>query len=886
MKTRKLIMAVVALTMSASAAMSFTACNSHKHDYTNWTQTVAPTCTEQGEEVGTCEADGATQTRKIDPIGHNYGEWNVTEPTQTEKGSAVKTCANGEHPLIVVLPELTSNEYTKTVITEAGATKEGTTKYELANDEGTISFNVATAARGVNTFGDVVLAAAENRDKVRSGAVTVPDAVQGDYTYEYGDNYFHVNEMIVVNAFNGTEYVGSEYFLEQDADGNYYIVVADVAESNGGAGGVWEVTKKDVRVAGFAETDKVNSFKNGYPVSINNSLYSYSTNPEAADYYEKTFNSVEDYLLWLYGISQSEKANGEVKSTWNEETGECKLQFSYLGTQRVEKLGEDGRKVYEITNPDPNGNGVDYTQDEDDVPLLQYNDSAIYTDVPALVCIEVNFTVDKDSHVLTSISSTVNKYAQRGLKLADNQPSSDEQAAFAASKPCKYPDAKVYEEVPLFELKNGVYTLIEDNLPKGNELGTVIQTGAYNATQVVKTAQDVVPENPYSAHKVAVNDFSFYDSVYEWTGDYSLQLGPDGQPEKMYAWIKGDKITDPMGEGITMQTDSDPVKLFIDDVTPTTAVANLNKATLTLTDAAGKKITLAMRAWDETSYDGIWGWYDDSESVVYIRNYVNVGTYTLDLTLGETTKSIKITFEPMAPTSFIAKINSYDEEKDTYVETTATKADIFVGEGLSVFAEATGDAYCAVDSGYTVIVKDGSGNHLSTDKYTLLGGANGYSVSFTDAGDYILTLKSDKGDKTADIAVTVTAVPTLDEIVAGNLQHKASNTTASFDTTAKTVEVTVDGKTATFNYVYNETTKEFALTFVAGGSAELNGAVALNINVKNHVVLTYGNGPEPKTYVLTVPSGNPIDEAYDAITSSPWSLKEKLITYTFTKDGV
>ena len=106
------------------------------HDWSEWTVTTSPTCTEKGEEKRTCKRDGcnATETRKIDAaghtsvevaeqpatctepghtagtkcsvcgatlsgmeeipaLGHDWSEWTVTtSPTCTEKGEEKRTC--------------------------------------------------------------------------------------------------------------------------------------------------------------------------------------------------------------------------------------------------------------------------------------------------------------------------------------------------------------------------------------------------------------------------------------------------------------------------------------------------------------------------------------------------------------------------------------------------------------------------------------------------------------------------------------------------------------------------------------------------------------------------------------------------------------------------
>ncbi len=61
-----------------------------------WTETKAPTCTEPGEETGTCHC-GITETREIPATGHTFGEWTETKaPTCTEPGEETRSCACGE----------------------------------------------------------------------------------------------------------------------------------------------------------------------------------------------------------------------------------------------------------------------------------------------------------------------------------------------------------------------------------------------------------------------------------------------------------------------------------------------------------------------------------------------------------------------------------------------------------------------------------------------------------------------------------------------------------------------------------------------------------------------------------------------------------------------
>ena len=63
----------------------------HEHEWSGWTVTTEPTCTEKGEETRSC-ACGETETREVAALGHDY-EAVVTAPTCTEKGYTTYTCS-------------------------------------------------------------------------------------------------------------------------------------------------------------------------------------------------------------------------------------------------------------------------------------------------------------------------------------------------------------------------------------------------------------------------------------------------------------------------------------------------------------------------------------------------------------------------------------------------------------------------------------------------------------------------------------------------------------------------------------------------------------------------------------------------------------------------
>ena len=64
------------------------------HEYGEWTQAKAPSCTEAGEETRTCSRCNGVDVRELAVLGHEYGEWTQTKaPTCTGKGEETRTCS-------------------------------------------------------------------------------------------------------------------------------------------------------------------------------------------------------------------------------------------------------------------------------------------------------------------------------------------------------------------------------------------------------------------------------------------------------------------------------------------------------------------------------------------------------------------------------------------------------------------------------------------------------------------------------------------------------------------------------------------------------------------------------------------------------------------------
>lgn len=209
-------LAVITCACAASigAAFALSACSpkdgdkpvAHVHTYGEWTTVKPAKCEEDGEEQRVCTgceegAEGHTETRVITKLGHNYqeeitnqatcystgtklftcqndsnhqyiesipklpheyGEWDITEPTEKVVGKAVKTCincteeANG-HVYEVELPILGDERYVLTGNTETcGLPGTATYSIDLENEKSeneTFSFLAATKPTGNHPHG-------------------------------------------------------------------------------------------------------------------------------------------------------------------------------------------------------------------------------------------------------------------------------------------------------------------------------------------------------------------------------------------------------------------------------------------------------------------------------------------------------------------------------------------------------------------------------------------------------------------------------------------------------------------------------------------------------------------------------------------------------------
>ena len=97
-----------------------------EHEWGEWIEDIAPTCTEAGQKHHTCTKCGETETEPIEALGHDMGEWNeTTAPTCTEDGEKSSVCNRCGTTLTEPVPALGHdmgewNETTAPTCTEEG----------------------------------------------------------------------------------------------------------------------------------------------------------------------------------------------------------------------------------------------------------------------------------------------------------------------------------------------------------------------------------------------------------------------------------------------------------------------------------------------------------------------------------------------------------------------------------------------------------------------------------------------------------------------------------------------------------------------------------------------------------------------------------------------
>ncbi len=232
---------LLATLLTASVALSVAACGDEDcaHNVGTWEVVTQATCEDEGQRKGVCGIclQEISEVIPVDPAGHVYGAWDIDLPTETEVGSAVRTCTvNTAHTQTETLPVLGDNAYKTTITKRPTPTSLGERTYTL-KDITDIQFTKEIPNTGLETVRDAVDlgVAEESRALIRRGEGTMgwkyyensastPKDLVSNHSYEFGENYTHIED--------GADECQRWYFTKLDDEGEE--VVYGLTDKNAG----------------------------------------------------------------------------------------------------------------------------------------------------------------------------------------------------------------------------------------------------------------------------------------------------------------------------------------------------------------------------------------------------------------------------------------------------------------------------------------------------------------------------------------------------------------------------------------------------------------------------------------------------------------------------
>ena len=804
MKTKKLVMAVVAVTMSASSALAFAGC--HEHEY-KWTDITPATCENAGEQKGVCDC-GDTVTREVEAKGHNYGDWKISKaPTPNVGGKAVKACSNDDGCAVIAadLPKLTIggdgyDDYKETA-TDYGVPLR---TYKLNNSNGNVELDLSVAF----SLDEAIKLAVHNQPKavgadiVRQSKMLVnlnnpninqdliPDEdkiVPPDW-----EGYFYANSSAEIKYEKSDNYMGlvdqsekiAKYYTK-NPDGSIFAV--NERYVGGGSATVLEYVTDDDDHTGLVKRPDLDP-TGTYWFNSDGTLATKETEQgreipvekqiiKENDPQEKFFDGSDFYFVYYHG-SPADRQYGVADFV--------NMLYSYAnnnansGFSSSSEALENGNTKWSFT----------------------YGEASTETTTEKSLCVfEVSFELDTDN-VMVDASVSCKTYV--GNKFVD--------------------------------LDNGQLVVKEgkEDCWKICEQYSVSQSSSYES--------GVAPTNPYKYEDMLLTSFGYSFGKFMYSDPV--------KGESVYSSITPDK------NGVYEFNPNEGVSIFLENIEPADKY-NLYFDPVQIflydanTDNLVEEIIMDQNRSTEGHFDGTL----NRDNGVFSFKSLLAGEYKLVMKTANLQKEAKINVPFIAPTEFVPNVYSYDEiqQKSTWVPA-ATDKEVYEGQSLYF------NSYCAhpfyEDKSYTVNVTKGGLNVtadvMSEDE------VEGQSVSkfnATTAGEYTVTLTSNTGAVKTSFKVTVNAAPVIGELLTGTYSNSDAVVSVEFTpessgATAGALVIDLNGDTINANYAYDSATGNVNLTDVTGATGD-NLNFHLEITEAFNLFLVYENdkGKETKIYV-------------------------------------
>ncbi|MGN0823620.1 MAG: hypothetical protein ACI4MB_00970 [Candidatus Coproplasma sp.] len=843
----KFLKSLVALTCVATLGLGVIAgCNSEpecEHVYT-WTVHAGDesTCTTPGKRTGVCGICGDVKEEElpVDENAHSFtGEWQITKPTESADGLAVKTCANNpEHKAEVTLPQVTisGKGYDKkefiTVPTTATA---GEMKLWLNSAYGEISFTVNLAKRKLDNMEDAVILASSLKDNVRSssgGFTQEKNGIVNSFSYYFGDDYTYIN--------SGADNI--EYWYSLDEEGNVFAMSKKTGDTYASV-----VTSPD--------KDLLNGFHYNSGVNISsfygaeNGLYNLYTIAQdgrednvTVDYKEieevkpEKGGAVND--IWFSFGYRAEEWFARIKvqfSTYNDGTlknltVETEIIRAYMfateedGTPIYYKEGDGYTDKFGIEHKQAVGDivfGYEYPTDfSSGAPAYEYDKDGnlVYEQVDDLGRV-IYITEEDGKKVYRPV------LGGKEVELADGSVDYVIQYGDPLTEEPTLHDVYLYDAYGMQLLDS-----------KGNPVRKIMAKGGYPVTkhysdehdevsyrtvtftQTKKAEGETVDPNPYPSDSLYIKDF---DIVSAKAGNTTIDF---------------------VGGTATLPTNT-AINLNIGNITPSTAGLKYDAITgIYVVDATGNRIKLKMDFNNGSIYK-ILGFYSESGGYITINSkYAGTVKFLFVTQSGKCEKEVEITFAKGAPLSFTGAMASVYTVTDGIVD--------YVDQVVSI------DNYVTLIEGqsleFKAIASGEEASYVSTDIYP----TSATGLTFTQveqdsyqewrlvadtAGEYIVEMPYYDGSAVSTSVKTSFKVVVLPK---KSVMETLSGTTFSGD-------VLISSGSG------NPSSKNLTATFSA------DGEIAISV-AGNEIVYTYGVDAETGELVTEYKSGiAPTQKSYD-----------------------
>ena len=313
------------------------------HDWGDWAETQAPTCTEKGVEKRTCSVCGETDTRETEALSHDYAAV-VTAPTCRSQGYTTYRCTRCGDTYVGDYTDALGHDYAA-VVTAPTCTLQGYTTYTCSRcgdsyvddytdalghtwDEGVITKKPTETEDGVMTYTCTVCGETRTEPISMLEKQDVYWIIEDTITWTYGQVVSAQN-----TAYNDTEDGGAltysssdESVATVDADGKASIVGAGTAI----------ITVTAAKVDGkYAETSA------SYTLVINRAPLTVTANDHTITYGQAPANNGWTASDLKYNDTES-VVNGTTSYTYTY------AQYGNTGTYEISVSGLTA-KNYDIT---------------------------------------------------------------------------------------------------------------------------------------------------------------------------------------------------------------------------------------------------------------------------------------------------------------------------------------------------------------------------------------------------------------------------------------------------------------------------------------------------------------------------------------------------------